>query len=283
MNCRRIIMKKFGIMVIALAMLVSMTGLVMADPGVNQTFETQGIVLVTSIDAYGNMYSTTDVVWKQSSAVPLTSIPPAPAAGTYYVAEYSEDTQSNGVGDVQYDKDTRLETKAGVNGQYNIEATKQILFNGYNGAEINSEDNLFLDGTGNYSQTKNAAICVFAASTSEYIPAFCNRVEMGSTITGELINARTDSDILFVTDSADTPVVMDHDVRVDTITVGTTSYPSMGKVSAFAEGLIMEGRGNSTSYFEVIEWSEESMVDGDIYLFDKDMHYESGIRRVRET
>ena len=36
-------MKKFGIMVIALAMLVSMTGLVMADTGVNQTFETQGI------------------------------------------------------------------------------------------------------------------------------------------------------------------------------------------------------------------------------------------------
>jgi hypothetical protein len=275
-------MKKFGIMVIALAMLVSMTGLVMADTGVNQTFETQGVVLVTSIDAYGNMYSTSDVVWKQSSATPLP-MTGAPAAGSYYVAEYSEDTMSNGVGDVQYDKDTRLETKAGVSGQYNIEATKEILFNGYNGAEINSEDNIFLDGTGNYSTTRDNVICVFATGVSEYIPAFCNRVEMGSTITGELINARTDTDALFVTDSADTPVVVDHDVRVDSITVGDAAYPSVGTVSAYAEGLIMEGRGNNTKMYQTIEWSEETSVDGDIYLFDKDMHYESGVRRVRET
>ena len=275
-------MKKFGIMVIALAMLVSMTGLVMADTGVNQTFETQGIVLVTSIDAYGNMYSTSDVVWKQSSAVPLP-MTGAPATGSYYVAEYSEDTMSNGVGDVQYDKDTRLETKAGVSGQYNIEATKEILFNGYNGAEITSADTIFLDGTGNYSTTKENVICVFATAASEYIPAFCNRVEMGSSITGELINAVTQTDALFVTDSADTPVVVDHDVRVDSITVGDASYPSVGKVTAYAEGLIMEGRGNTTKSFETIEWSEETSVDGDIYLFDKDMHYESGVRRVRET
>ena len=106
---------------------------------------------------------------------------------------------------------------------------------------------------------------------------------MGSTITGELINARTDTDALFVTDSADTPVVVDHDVRVDSIAVGNASYPSVGKVSAYAEGLIMEGRGNNTKMYQTIEWSEETSVDGDIYLFDKDMHYESGVRRVRET
>ena len=43
-------MKKFGLMVIALAMLVLMTGIVMADPGVNQTFETQGITMETIVD-----------------------------------------------------------------------------------------------------------------------------------------------------------------------------------------------------------------------------------------
>jgi hypothetical protein len=276
MKCRRIFMKKFGIMVIALAMVVLMTGIVMADPGVNQTFETQGVSLVTSIQAKGNMYSTTDVTWKQSSIVPLTSMPPAPAAGVYYVSTYSEDTMSNGVGYIDYDKATDLETKSRLTGQYNIEATKEIAFEGLNGAEITSTDNIFMDGTGNYSKTKDLAICVFGPSTSEYIPAFCNTVEMGSTFTMEVVNARTVTNDRFVVPSADTPVAMNHNIRVDYL--GT--LPSEGKVSAFAEGSILEGRGNSSSYYEKIEWREESMADGIIYLFDKDMAYESGIRRV---
>jgi hypothetical protein len=269
-------MKKFGIMVIALAMVVLMTGIVMADPGVNQTFETQGVSLVTSISAKGNMFSATDVTWKQSSATELTKIPPAPAAGSYYVSTYSEETMSNGVGYIDYDKNTELETKARLTGQYNIEATKEIAFEGLNGAEITSTDNIFMDGTGNYSKTAEQAICVFAASTSEYIPRFCNTVEMGSTFTMEVVNARTETNDRFVVPSADTPVAMNHNIRVDYL--GT--LPSEGKVSAFAEGSVMEGRGTSTSYYEKIEWREESMADGLIYLFDKDMAYESGIRRV---
>jgi hypothetical protein len=278
-------MKKFGIILIALAMLVLMTGLVMADPGVNQTFETQGISLVTSINAFGNMYSTTDVTWTQSSDVPLNKIPPSPAAGSYYATTYSEDTQSNGDGDITYDKDTNLETKAGLNGQFNIEATKEIGFAGYNGAEITSTDNIFLDGTGNYSTTNDKVICVFAQSASTTIPAFCNRVEMGSTFTAEYINAVTETNERFIVPSADTPVEVNHDIRVDTY--GTTStgaaIPSYGKVEAFAEGLIMESRGTSNASFETIEWSEDTMVDGSIYLFDKNMHYESGVKRVRSS
>jgi hypothetical protein len=269
-------MKKFGIMVIALAMVVLMTGIVMADTGVNQTFETQGVSLVTSISAKGNMFSASDVTWKQSSATELTKIPPAPAAGSYYVSTYSEETMSNGVGYIDYDKNTELETKSRLTGQYNIEATKEIAFEGLNGAEITSTDNIFMDGTGNYSKTAEQAICVFAASTSEYIPRFCNTVEMGSTFTMEVVNARTETNDRFVVPSADTPVAMNHNIRVDYL--GT--LPSEGKVSAFAEGSVMEGRGTSTSYYEKIEWREESMADGLIYLFDKDMAYESGIRRV---
>ncbi|KUG14925.1 hypothetical protein ASZ90_015423 [hydrocarbon metagenome] len=43
MDCRKNIMKKFGIMVVVLAMLVGMTGFPMADPGTNQTPETIGV------------------------------------------------------------------------------------------------------------------------------------------------------------------------------------------------------------------------------------------------
>ena len=60
-------MKKSGILVIALALLFLVTGFVMADPGVNATFETQGVALVTSIQATGNLYSATDLTWSDSS------------------------------------------------------------------------------------------------------------------------------------------------------------------------------------------------------------------------
>jgi hypothetical protein len=272
------IMKKFGIMVIAFALLVVLTGIAMADPGVNQTFETQGISMVTSIQAEGNMVSATDVTWKQSNAQPITAFPPAPntLGSVYYVSTYAEDTMSNGYGFIAYDKNTQLETKSRLNGQYNIEATKEISFIGLDGAEMTSTDNIFLDGTGNYTETKSAAICVFASSKSEYIPMFCNTVEAGSTFTMELVNARTETNDRFVVPSADTPTTLNHNIRVDTL----ADLPSVGKVSAFMEGKIQEGRGNNTGVFEDIEFSESTSADGFITLFDKNMGWTSGIKRV---
>src|SRR5512139_3616759 len=103
MKCWRNIMKKFGIMIVALAMLVGMTGFAMADHGMNQTFETQGITVLTSIQAQGNMDSMTDVSWTQSSSQSIPTVPPL-TSGKYYVSTYEEDTQSNGVGNIFYDK-----------------------------------------------------------------------------------------------------------------------------------------------------------------------------------
>jgi hypothetical protein len=169
-----------------------------------------------------------------------------------------------------------------LNGQYNIEATKEISFIGENGAEITSTDNIFLDGTGVASATNPNAICVFAAATSEYIPAFCNTVEAGSSITGSIINARTETRDRFVVASADTPSTLVHNIRVDTL----GDMPSVGKASAFMKGIIMEGRGNSTTAsgypaaFEKAEFSESTEIDGYITLFDKNMEWVSGIKRV---
>jgi hypothetical protein len=289
-------MKEFRIAGFALAMLVIMTGIVMADQGVDQTFETQGVSLETSVQAIANMYNTDAVTWTELNKSVINVFDNRYVLD-YYTGTYSEDTMSNGVGSILYDKTTGLETKAALNGQYNIEATKEIAFEGLDGAEITSTDNIFLSSVGRVSSTKDKAICVFGPSMSEYIPAFCNTVEAGSTITMEVVNARTVTNERFVLPSADTPVAVNHNIRVDML----GSQASEGKVSAFMEGSITEGRGNSSTWtlmsqgpgwsmyrldpstFETIEWSEASMVDGSVYLFDKDMSYESGIRRVREA
>ncbi len=68
-------MKHYGFLVGAFAMLVAMTGFAMADPGVNATFETQGITIINSIQAQGNMDSMTDIDWVQTSADPPLEVP----------------------------------------------------------------------------------------------------------------------------------------------------------------------------------------------------------------
>ena len=60
-------MKSLGILVVTLALLFLVTGFVMADPGVNATFETQGVSVATSIQATGNLRSMTHLAWSVSS------------------------------------------------------------------------------------------------------------------------------------------------------------------------------------------------------------------------
>jgi hypothetical protein len=136
-----------------------------------------------------------------------------------------------------------------------IQATKQISFIGENGAEIISTDGI---------------------SASESGPGFCNTVEAGSSFTMEVVNAMTDTNSLFVGASANTPMGLTYNIRVDTL----GDSPSMGKVSAFIKGTIQEGRGGTSNLFETVEFEERTSVDGRITLFDKVLHWESGARRV---
>jgi hypothetical protein len=265
---------------------------VMGDYGICPTTETQGILTSTTINAVGNLYSASDVEWKITDDYRgLSGIPPLDKfLSTIYVATYNEDTSSNGIGSIAYGKTTQLESKAALSGQSNIDAAKQLLFYGYNGSEIYSEENIFLDGTAGRYLTDGMLICVFAGNAPVITPGYCNRVEAGSTFTGEIGDMATTTDTRFITASGDTPVAVNHDIRVDTF----ETVPSSGKVTAFMEGSIQEGNGNyklfdggkiillypDDALVNHLEWSEASSVDGHIGLFDKNMQYESGFRRV---
>ncbi|MDD3092352.1 MAG: hypothetical protein PHG80_12060, partial [Methanoregulaceae archaeon] len=132
-------MKKLAIMVIALALL---TGFAVADPGINQTPETQGITTATTIDAVGNFASTTDLQWRITTAdAGLNGVPPMTQTGAaYYASTYEEDTYSNGVGLIAYDKNMDVETSNQLAGQWNIDADKQLAFVGVDGARVYSDE-----------------------------------------------------------------------------------------------------------------------------------------------
>jgi hypothetical protein len=276
LNSRRNLMRKFGILVIALALLV--TGFAMADRAIAPVPETQGIVTSTSVNVVGNFASATEMQWRiTDDPFGLPTIPPLDVAAAIYESTYTEDTQSHGVGLMLYDKEMDIETSGQISGQWNVEATKQIAFIGIDGAYVVSTDNIMVDGAANPDVTAENVICPFASTVTEVFPAYCNRAQAGSTIDMTVANVRTTTTDRFVQPSADHPVELNHDLRVTEL---IADVPSIGMASAYMDVLIQEGSGAAPATLqERIEFHEETSVDGVITLFDKLMHYESGMVR----
>ncbi|HUU76660.1 MAG TPA: hypothetical protein VMW63_11330 [Methanoregulaceae archaeon] len=270
-------MKKLVIIVIAMALLI---GFAVADRGIDPVPETQGIVTSTTIDAVGNFASASEIQWRiTDSILGLPNVPPLIVLDAIYESVYTEDTVSNGVGLIAYDKELDVETSGQISGQWNIEATKELAFVGIDGARVTSSDVIFVDGAATLAITEEEVICPFASDVTELFPAYCNRAEAGSTIDMTVANVRTTSTDRFVMPSADHPVELNHDIRVSEL---ITDLPSMGMASAYMDVLIQEaygGEADPTALAERIEFSEETTVDGDVTLFEKLMHYESGMVR----
>ena len=106
------------------------------------------------------------------------------------------------------------------------------------------------------------------------MPAYATMVESGSSIDMSVVNMRTITSAGFVV-SGSTPVELNYNIRVTDL----DGVPSEGKVTTFMRGTIQEGRGSASAPFETIEFQERDSIDGRIYLFDKDMRYNSGWAR----
>jgi hypothetical protein len=273
-------MKKLIILVIILTLL---TGIALADRGMDPVPETQGITTSTSVNIVGNFVSATEVQWRITDAAGgLPDIAPLVFPEAIYESTYTEDTQSHGVGLMLYDKEMDVETSGQISGQWNIEATKQIAFVGIDGAYVVSSDNIMVDGAAQPARTTEEYICPFAEGVTSLSPAFCNRAQAGSTIDMTVASVRTTTTDRFIMPSGDHPVELNHDIRVSEL---VTDVPSVGMVSAYMDVLVQEGgssaTGNAPPYelMQRIEFTEETTADGAITLFDKLMHYESGMVR----
>lgn len=268
-------MKKLAIMVIALALL---TGFAVADHGINQTPETQGITTATTIDAVGNFASNTDIQWRiTDDNSGLSKLLPLDPASTHYSSVYTEDTMSNGVGLIAYDKNLDVETSEQLAGQWNIDADKQLSYVGIDGARVYSDEYIMVDGVSNNTKVSEKVLCVFAQQPADVFPAYCNFAEAGSTIDMTVANVRTNSMDRFIVPSGDTTVELEHDIAVTEL---ITDLPSMGSASAFMNVLIMEAYADTPRTMgEKIEFNELTSVYGDITAFLKDMNYVSGMRR----
>ena len=103
--------------------------------------------------------------------------------------------------------------------------------------------------------------------------SFCNRIEAGSFIDTGTVNIRTSAGDLFTTAAGSDPVSLDYQILVTELRPGT---PSSGIVSSYMNALIQEGDGDPLTLREMLRYHDSSSVSGEISIFEKIMHYESG-------
>jgi hypothetical protein len=275
-------MKKLVMILLTLALL---SGYALADIGIDPVPETQGVLTSTSINMVGNFASATDLQWRITDDFNgLPGLPGVLLLGAIYESTYTEDTQTQGVGLMIYDKEMDVETSGQISGQWNVEATKQIAFIGVDGGYVVSGDAIMVDGAALlYDYPYEEVICPFISGIGVWIPTYCNRAEAGSTVDMTVANVRTTTTDRFVMPSGDHPVELNHDIRVSEL---VPDVPSVGMASAYLDVLIQEAYGSDVTSSEIqwnlgerIEFTEETTADGAITLFEKLMHYESGMVR----
>jgi hypothetical protein len=265
-------MKKFGIMVIALALLV--VGMAMAEPGVPQVQEIQGLGIQTTVIAAGNFDQESSVAIVITGAGQcITGVPPL-TCGTYYSSVYTEDTQNSEVGYISYDKDLDVTTANRLAGQYNVQAVKQITYLGVDASSVITNDYMNINSAGNnYGNRADVSICPFGGANKA--PSFCNFVETGSNMNLKVANLNTQMGERFIMKSSDPGVAIFNNVGVSAY---ASDLPSKGGVSAFIKGSVKEGGRNTATanaLYETMSFADTTGVSGDISTFAKSMSYSS--------
>ena len=290
-----------------------------ADTSIPAVNETQGLTMTINIDVDGTLREEKTISWDISTAPldgglstpgplitefdgiywiirgnPVFDLFPGVSSGDvrYYTA-YEEDTTSI-LGNTDYTNQASLETGNQDAGLSNLEFSREILFASETGGSLDSSETMILDGAGQFNFADDVpTICPFISADGGFVPAFCNRVEMGSDVLISTGSLSTNAEDRFVSLNSDTPVSMDYIIRLT-----GTDGPADGSVAAHMYMLTREGRVSvllevpwadeesmGTNYFMTsdlaseVRFDEDSSAHGEVSLFEKIMHYESGLDR----
>jgi hypothetical protein len=312
--------KYFSLWTIAILVVMVSIGAVMADPMVKQTPEIQGFSSTTSMNVVGLATENDAIGWQDSNnavttsnlklpsgfntvgpyviyipgSTPVTEAMYGTTAGSgqvLYTVAYDEATTAiNGA--VTYNKGLSINTGNQVATQSNVKADKIVTFDASDGGKMTSSEDLLVDGAGQFSSTASKMICPFAASTSTFIPPFCNIVQTGSSVdltSGRLV---TSSHERTVAATADPGVEAGHDISV----TGIGNGAALGSADAYLKVHVQEGRITSPTYIwitdfglaqeyqeqktEDMQYSEFSSASPVIAKFTKSMDYKSGLNTL---
>ncbi|MDD1719942.1 MAG: hypothetical protein LUQ25_07780 [Methanoregulaceae archaeon] len=297
-------MKRFhltGSAIIAVSVLIALSGCAVADIPVNATPETQGITVTTNINCQGTVMASDSLTWQQSSDA-LNS-PPLEAStvesdGTVtgsgevqYTAGYTENTMAvEGV--TSYTKTTSLDSANKIADKNNIAANKIVTFIAASeqGRMVSTED-ILVDGAGAATSSGDNILCPFGSTDSGTFPPFCNIVQTGSSVDLTLGSVSTSASERFVSDTADVPISQAYSISVKGVSTSDGTVDAIGSASAYMKAHLQDGRTLNTSadeggisYSQVkaedISYSNSVSASGIIAAFSQSYTYQSGIRRV---
>ncbi|HTY15321.1 MAG TPA: hypothetical protein VMC42_06410 [Methanoregulaceae archaeon] len=281
-------MKKLGFFIIALAMLVVMTGFVAAERNDPATPEIQGISTATSVQAQGTVTETDSLAWTLAAnmtpgmgnqmavgiGAPLTD------SKVQYTTGYN-DAVSAVSGQTTFAKTMAVSTGNKIADQSNVAAHTDLQFIAIDTGRATRSEDLLVDGVANATSTSEAILCPFASAASAVIPPYCNIVQAGSSIDTTLTSTVTNANDRFVgTDSA-APVALNYNIASKGITLSDgTSSPMIGSASAYLKVHIQEARNSSTTKSEDLVYSETSTASGLINSFSKGFAYQGGFNLI---
>ena len=258
-----------GVIVIAFAVLIALTGSVMAERLVNATPEVQGITTSTSIQAQGTVTESDSLAWTDSNNGNMK--PPLGDSQVQYTTGYNDNLMAVS-GQTSYVKSMDISTANKIADQSNVKAATNFQFIAIDTGRATRSEDIFLDATGNTTDTASSILCPFASAVSSEIPPFCNIIQSGSSIDTTLTSVVTSANDRFVGTDSTFPVVLNYNIAAKGITLSDgTSSPMIGSASAFLKVHVQEARNGSSTKSEDLVYGETSTASGLINSFTKSM------------
>ncbi|MEI7434907.1 MAG: hypothetical protein WCJ93_11715 [Methanomicrobiales archaeon] len=260
-----------GVIIIAMVIVIAVSGSAMAARPVPAGNETSQIIVRTSAKVVGSFIAETDLALQQSTG---DLSPPLTDGEQIGLAVYSENTIGIN-GETNYIKDTHINTGDVVNGQENVQTDRIITFEGGDGGRMVSSENVIVSTVGTET-TSTAGCCPWGSTTNTTLPAECETVQAGSTMDVYEVSASSSSGVRVISDTPGTTVSLDYriDARGINQTQGSTENAAIGSATAYVDGKILASTGNGTAVGTDMEYHDVTSVDG---LFDlsKDVSYSS--------
>ena len=265
-------------LVLAICLLIALSSIVLADPGVNATPEVQGITTSTSIDCVGTVTESDSLAMTSTNTGAVNS-PPLNSGQDQYTAGYNDNLMAVN-GQTTFVKSMQISTANTIADQSNIQASTDLQFIGIDGGRATRDEDILVDGAGQATSTADSILCPFASSSSDSIPPFCNIVQSGSSLDTSLASVVTNANTRFIGTDATIPVTLNYNIAAEGITLGNQTSPMIGSVSAYIKAHVQEARNSSSTKSEDLVYSETSSASGLINGFAKSMSYQSGFNLI---
>ena len=260
-----------GVIIIAMVVLIAVSGSAMAARPVPAGNETSAITVITAAKVHGNFMATTDLALQQGNG---DLVPPLESGGQISTIVYSENTMTLG-GETGYTKDTRINTGNVVNGQENVQTDRIITFEGGEGGRMLSTESILVQTVAS-AVTTDPSCCPWGSVDNVTLPAEYEVVVAGSKMDVTEVSATSSSGVRAIADSPGTTVSLDYSIDAHGInqTQGNLDNPAIGSAVAYVDGKIMASTGNDTAVGTSLEYHDVTSVDG-LFELSKDVKYTS--------